>query len=468
MKEKLVELARTCFRALPISPLWKKRVQFFCFSKLPFLFQHLPGYQIWSLQNPLQNEKEIAKLDLPAIRAEALKLPNFQSKGEPTIVMVSHDLGGGTEHHVKQLSEKLQAEGINSWIIRSLGKHHIRLLPFGNKSTETLIYSLETEVELLLKQLESLNIRLIHVHHLVDFGPDFADKIRSFAERLEMPYDFTAHDYLSICPRYTLYDDAVRGYCGEPDVKRCQGCVKTFGSAAGKDVNVRKWRDDYAEFLKGARHIYTPDLDVKNRLERYLPDSKILNRPHWDEREITPLKRQKKENRPLRILTLGAIAPHKGSMILKECAEDAKKRGLSIEFTLIGFSDIDYQLKKFMKVTGPYKPEELPDMLREGQFDAVFLPAVWPETFNYTLSEILHFGLYPISFDIGAIGRRITEIGYGSVLAYDIYRDAEAINNQILGIDIPESVPVEKLKAAQVSYGNLLEDYYNLAINSAN
>ena len=51
-------------------------------------------------------------------------------------------------------------------------------------------------------------------------------------------------------------------------------------------------------------------------------------------------------------------------MVLYECAEDARKRELAVEFTLIGFSDIDWKLKKLMEVTGPYKPEELPELLK--------------------------------------------------------------------------------------------------------
>ncbi len=463
MKQQLVEFARQVLRVSPLRAVHKRKIQRFCFLTFPSLFRHLPAYQLWSLQNPAIADKELRKMDLPQKRSDTLEEPIFKSEN-PSILMVSHSLGGGTEHHLKQLGEKLEQEDVTVWALRSLGSEWVRLLPYDNLEDEGLIYHLETESELLLQQLELFDIRLIHVHHLVDFTAGFSNKIRSFAERLEIPYDFTAHDYLSICPRFTLYSDATRGYCGEPDVKHCSGCVKTYGSAAGKDVDVEKWRTDYAEFLNAARHVYTPDMDVKNRLERYLPDSTIINRPHWDEAEVTPLAR--KAGKKLRVLTLGGIAPHKGSMVLKECAEDAKKRGLDIEFTLIGFSDIDWQLNKFMTVTGPYKQAELPQMLKDGEFDMVFLPATWPETFNYTLSEILHFGIYPVSFEIGAIARRIREIGYGSVLPYKLYRYASDINDALLAITI-EDAPVEKLKSAQASYANILDEYYNLEIKAS-
>lgn len=463
MKQQLIEAARTAFRLLPLTPTLKKKIQHLCFSRLGFLFRHLPGYQMWSLQHPTRAREEVERLNLPQLREELLKTETFVANTQCAILMVTHSLGGGTEHHVKQLSDKLKAENIRVFVLRSLADQWVRLMPYDETKNEALIYHIEQDEALLFEQLRQYHLQLVHVHHTVDFPEGFHHFTQKMAEELHVPYDFTAHDYFAICPRYTLYDDVVRGYCGEPDVKRCQGCVKTYGSAMGKEVRMQTWRKEWAEFLSQARYVYTPDLDVKNRLEQYLPDARIVNRPHWDETPITPiLKAPKQAGEPLRILTLGGIAPHKGSMVLYECAEDAKKRNLPIEFTLIGYSDIDWKLKKYMTVTGPYKNKELPALIREGNYDAVFLPAVWPETFNYTLSEILHFGLFPIAFEIGAIARRITEMGYGHVLPYEIYRDAQDINDAISALDIPQEIPVEKIQSAQKKYSNIMQEYYQL------
>lgn len=467
MKQQLVSLARNCLRNIPLSMQHKQTIRHFFFSKFPSSFRHLPAYSLWRLEHPEISAEEFRKMDLPKKRSEALKTGAFDKNSNPSVLMVTHSLGGGTEHHVQQLGQKLTDERTNVWALRSLGHEWVRIVPYQSIEEEGLIFHIENEKDALIEQLKALNLSLIHVHHFVDFAPGFMQIVHDLATALKLPYDFTAHDYLSICPRFTLYDDVVRGYCGEPDVSRCSGCVKTYGSSAGKEVDVEQWRADYAQFLNGARHVYTPDMDVKTRLERYLPDATIINRPHWDEAPITPLKQNRKAGEPLRILTLGGIAPHKGSMVLKECAEDAKKRGLAIEFTLIGFSDIDWQLKKHIPVSGPYKAHELPDLLEQGQFDVIFLPAVWPETFNYTLSEALHYGLYPVCFDIGAIARRVKELGYGSVLPYKDYRYAGKINDALLAINLPDEIPVKKLESAQVNYKNILQDYYNLEIKAA-
>jgi glycosyltransferase involved in cell wall biosynthesis len=462
MKQKFVDSLRHLARTIPIPLSVKMRLQFTAFRYLPSLFRHMPAYQWWSLQHPELAAEELKKQDMNEKRAIALESGIYQSD-RPGILMISHSLGGGTEYHVKQLADKLKSEGVRVWVLRCLAREWVQLQDYHAPDIAGLIYHPAEEFRLLVDQLKILHIRHLHVHHLVDFNAEFREMILQLCKELAIEFDFTSHDYLPICPRFTLYDEGVRGYCGEPDVRRCQGCVSRFNSSFGKEVDVAQWRDDYAAFLQNARKVMTPDADVQQRLQRYLPDANIVNRPHWDEKPITPLPVPvQKAGEARRIMTLGGIAPHKGSHILLHCAQDVKARHLPLDFTLIGYSDIDSVLDRYMKVTGRYRQEDLPEMLREGAYHMVFLPAVWPETFNYTLSEILHYGLYPVCFDIGAIARRIREIGYGTILPYRDYRDAKAINEALLKIEIPQQVPVEKLQAAQIRYGSFIDEYYAL------
>lgn len=463
MKRQLVDALRHVLRLLPIPVTLKRSLQHRAFKYFPFLFRHMAAYQWWVMQHPDLAAEALTQADILQKREEAEQSGLYQPQG-PSVLMISHSLGGGTEYHLKQLADKLRAEGVKVWSLRSVARKWVQICDMdAEDGAPGFICHPQEEFDLLASKLHELQVRHIHLHHLVDFDETFRATLLKLCERLEVPFDFTAHDYLSICPRFTLYDQAVRGYCGEPDVRRCQGCVSRFGSTVGKEVDVEKWRQDYAEFLGHARHIFTPDEDVQSRLRRYLPGASILNRPHWDEMPIQPLPRSPRQpGRPLRIMTLGGIAPHKGSRVLEQCAADAKNRKLPLEFTLIGYSDIDWELKKVMKVTGRYTQNELPQMLRDGGYDMVFLPAVWPETFNYTLSEILHFGLYPVCFDIGAIARRVKAMGFGTVLPYRYYRDAAAVNDALLKIEIPAEAPIEKLKAAQVRYDSFVEGYYGL------
>ncbi len=94
---------------------------------------------------------------------------------------------------------------------------------------------------------------------------------------------------------------------------------------------------------------------------------------------------------------------------------------------MIGYTNIDQALKAVgnVTITGKYKPEELPALLAEtkGRL-ALFLPA-WPETYSYTLSELVKHGFIPLAPDIGAPADRIRQTGFGVVFPFPA--DAEAV-----------------------------------------
>jgi len=464
MKHLLIGLARRILRMIPLSIARREQLRDASFLRFPGLFQHMPAYQLWSLQNPQGIEKKMRGKDLPAQRATFWQRFPQAASSQAGCLMVSHNLGGGTESHVAQLSHRLADEGLQVWSLRALGREWVRLMPMAGEAaaSDGLLFHLPSEYALLVTQLKALNLQQVHVHHLMDFPQGFWKTVQQFCHDLQLPYDFTVHDYFTICPRYALYDEGVRGYCGEPSVKRCGGCVSTYGSVAGKSVDVAQWRADYAQFLQQARHVFTPNADVLQRMQRYVPQARFLNRPHWDDEPVQPVPpRAHKPGEKWRILVVGAIAPHKGSHVLYQCAEDAHKRQLPLEFTLIGFSDIDWRLKPYATITGAYNAEDLPALLAEGQYDIAFFPAVQPETFNYTLSETLCAGLFPLCFDIGAIAQRVAEIGYGAVLPYADYCYPERINAALIAHASarPEANKAQ-IESAAAQYHTLLADYY--------
>ena len=142
------------------------------------------------------------------------------------------------------------------------------------------------------------------------------------------------------------------------------------------------------------------------------------------------------------IVMLGAIGPHKGSQKLLEIARRAQLTHPHLHFRVIGFTDIDKELKAVgnVTVTGKYEREDLPRLLEEtrGRL-ALFLPA-WPETYSYTLSELVEHGFIPLAPDIGAPADRIRRTGFGIVFPFPA--DAEAVLNLIDEIAAGRVAPV--------------------------
>jgi len=67
-------------------------------------------------------------------------------------------------------------------------------------------------------------------------------------------------------------------------------------------------------------------------------------------------------------------------------------------------------------VTGEYKREELPSLIKKYNVGVVFIPSIWPETFSFTTEEIMMMELPLAVFDIGAPPERVRNYKKGLVI----------------------------------------------------
>ena len=141
---------------------------------------------------------------------------------------------------------------------------------------------------------------------------------------------------------------------------------------------------------------------------------------------------------------LGAIGPHKGSHTLLEIARRARLTHPHLSFRIIGYTNIDKALRAIgnVTITGKYTPEALPELLAEttGRL-ALFLPG-WPETYSYTLSELVKHGFIPMVPDIGAPADRVREAKFGVVFPFPA--SPEAVLGTIDDIASGKVKPVAK------------------------
>jgi len=471
----LLNIARHLFFSLPLSQKQREAVLHWLFRMTGERFKDLPSYQHYARQSKWQ----LASLpaDVVADRDRIMMAAGVTLTDErptpdgrrhaaqpaKTIVMISHDLGGGTEQHVDDMISRLGREG---WRILLLQRHnvdHVRVIWRGAGGDRPMFYRWPADVAALTRDFRRWGVVLLHLHHTIDLPKDFAAHLVGIARDLGVAFDVTLHDYFSICPRFTLFDEAVRGYCGEPvDVRKCEACVKYHGSAAGTNIDVRAWRDCFGDLLARARRVYVPDADVSRRMRRYFPDRAFVVMPHPEDHSFQGVARPHLRTGPLKVVAIGAIGPHKGSQVLAECAADALQRRLPIEFHIVGHTDIDRTLERLRNVfiSGPFRPPELTARLAAGGFHMAFLPAVWPETYSYALSDCWKNGLFTVGFDIGAIGSRLRAApALGTVLPYEWYLAPQKVNDALLALT-PPVVEVEQVRAALSEYKNITREYY--------
>ena len=146
---------------------------------------------------------------------------------------------------------------------------------------------------------------------------------------------------------------------------------------------------------------------------------------------------------------------------MEECAIDAAKRDLPIEFHVIGYTDRDERLLSTGKVVihGQYRDEELQSILAASRTSLAFLPSIWPETFCYTLSAAFKAGLYPVAFDVGAPSSRIEESGWGEVIS--IRLSGAEINDHLIQLEIPDFVGFPPDREIVADYDDYLSHYYD-------
>lgn len=385
--------------------------------------------------------------------------------GSRPVLFVLHNLGGGTEKHVRDLSDRLVAEGIGVlWLQPDVKDNNFAVIRHAG------VQNLSNGVSLNLKRglsdaialIRELGVRHIHVHHILGFAPAFTFYMKALAKACGIPYDVTVHDYTFVCPRVTMIDGSGR-YCGNVDVTKCEACVSTHGAPTG-DVSVWFWREANEDFLMHARRVFVPNVDAKTRLNIFFPGLEITTREHPEplpEIMAAPVVRQPGET--LRVAIIGAIGPHKGSLLLLQCAEDALERRLPIEFHIFGFSDkLELQKLQNVSFSGKYREEELEGLLVSSQCHLAFFPALWPETYSYTLSQGWFAGLYPVAFDIGAIAERIRRSGWGHLLPVEMMTLPAEVNDALLSTTPPDRPDTFSAVTGSYLYRNIWGDYYEM------
>jgi glycosyltransferase involved in cell wall biosynthesis len=251
-----------------------------------------------------------------------------------------------------------------------------------------------------------------------------------------IPYDWTIHDYYTICPRVNLIG-ATGTYCGEPDTGSCNRCLTTLGDDQGRPVKqtISRWRETFGRRLCGARRVFVPSEDVGRRLTRYFPNVSIFLRPHP---EILPrvesLAAPVVPGKPVRIAVLGTIVSVKGSERLLGCARDARFRGLPLEFHVIGSTDRNATFARLgnVHVSGRFREVEVYERLAAARCHLAFLPSCCPESFMYTLSIAMAARMFVVCFDLGAQAERLKAWGWGETLPEAAA--AESINDSLLAV----------------------------------
>ena len=319
----------------------------------------------------------------------------------PKILHVSHALGGGTRQHVDELTQHFCDQAGHILLNPHETGGAVSVALGTNAAADRLIFRMPTDYRELVGLLNSMGVSAVHIHHIAGLSPE----ILNLADDLGVTQLLTVHDFSGLGTEPIHLSQATDG-------AREQGSSSQFQKLARRadcvifPSNATKRPFAHELGLDPAKLVVAPHIEANGTLNK----------------QTVPFVKKSAYS----VGALGALGPGKGADRLDEIAERAKHLGLSLSFHLIGYA---YKSLRAVAASGPYESKALPSLIAAHKLDAIFFPAISPETYCYTLSRALDSGLPIIAPDFGAFPERLS--GRQNTLLFEPQAPADALLRQI-------------------------------------
>jgi glycosyltransferase involved in cell wall biosynthesis len=337
----------------------------------------------------------------------------------PRQLHLMHSWGGGLDRWVREYCRADDKH--DNFVLKSIGNpgaHGLSLALFRHIDEVEPIrtWSLSPPIQstvsthsgyraILAEIAEHYGIETVIVSSLVGHSLD--------ALRLGRPTALVCHDYYPYCPALNITFENLCHKCTADDLVAC-----TAGNPHNRffpDTPPSAWLETRTAFVEAIRTnrvaLIAPSASVRDNYCRLIPEleDSFHTIPHGSPPiPAAPLQLEPGEDRRLRVLILGRLSPDKGLFLFEQirqelsdfadvfllgCGEDGKK----------------FARTKGVKVIPRYRWEELAEIVGEIRPDAGLLPSVVPETFSFTLQELLELAIPPVVTDLGSFHDRIQD-----------------------------------------------------------
>jgi len=317
----------------------------------------------------------------------------------PKILMISHKLGGGVQQHVEELAERFGEQALFLLLVPDKDGETVRICCFDGKHRlkDGLFFNVLKEYDKLVDLLRAVGIGRLHFHHT----SGLPTRLWTLAGDLNCGYDLTLHDYYLVNGNPTLTDKSAH-FVDEKSPDFDLKCAGHYPLPEG--ISGDQWRSNQELLVHSAERVIFPSSDCYRRFQYFFSVQNPIVAWHTDYPQTTSYPQPQwkfKGDRPLRVLVLGALSREKGADILESVAAQLT----DIEFHLLGYA---YRALGSAVIShGPYDNSQVHDLVKDIDPDVVWFPALWPETYSYTLSIALHNGLPVVVPDIGAFAERV-------------------------------------------------------------
>ena len=346
-------------------------------------------------------------------------------------IVLDHALGGGSNLYIEQFTKHKKSIVI------------VKIFPINFLKIPLFLCTYDTKEEKIFPGLDRLyeflklsTSKVLIINHLITYPlPETISLLKKIKKQKELFLVFNVHDHFSICPSYNLLNTTFE-FCNIPeDLNRCEECFKQnlfIKEALGVllKTSISEWRTIFKEFFEIVDEVKCFSQSSKHILLKVYPflRDKIVVKPHevnW----VRPVKAIQNFEK-LNIGILGNINIAKGAEVVLNLYEYLKEKKVkNVELHIFGKLIIDKLLKEdeWLKIHGPYKKEQLSELMERYNINIIFIPSIWPETFCYTAEEGMKMGLPVAVFNIGAPAERVKSYKKGIILEYSKRFDSKYI-----------------------------------------
>ncbi len=313
-------------------------------------------------------------------------------------LVVCHNGGGGTVSYMKN---KYKDETEVLFLRNTITADKDYLYSIENSDTAVRTYIKPGELRVLSGNIESVHVIAVESYMSLDF-------ILSWISSLGVPVTYDIHDYH--CIWYETHFVHNGKYLSKEELEK--SCLK-YGNTK---ITFQQWHNIWSAFFPSVQKINAFSESSKKIFTEYYPDfaDKVLVIPH----SLDYIKCNKLSSIPKNfcIGIFGIIrAADKGSDVVKSFLEYSKNKEYHIYINgelnsscMVAAPNIHYM--------GKYDVSKLDKIIEEQGISTVLFPSICPETFSYTVSELIHVGIPLASFNLGAQAEKVSGYKYGQII----------------------------------------------------
>lgn len=325
-------------------------------------------------------------------------LKDFFDSSKKYKLVVCHNGGGGTVSYMKNKYKNVP---------------HILILRNTITADKDYLYSLENsdtgrKVYIKPKQLEQLRYYINEIHVIAVESYMSLEFLLPWFVSLKVPVNYDIHDYH--CVWYETHFVHNGKYLTDDELRKSE-LKYVF-----RKITFNQWHDIWFDFLSHVQSINAFSQSSKEIFSKFYSEyaDKVMVIPHsLDYIKCETIKKLPSE---FNIGIFGMIkGADKGCEVVRSFLEFSKNKEYQIFINgeLNSSCQIHTDNIHYM---GRYDVGKLDKLIEEQGISTVLFPSICPETFSYTVSELIHVGVPVACFNLGAQAEKVSAYKYGEII----------------------------------------------------